>query len=323
MKTVSVVNICAMLRTLLCALLIVGFKFIAGLSTGVWQFCLEEVRKMYQQNSGGFHGRPLSEDQLQTLVPSVFARTAHPERSERFAPIPTIEILRGLRKEGFEVFSARQMTCRDASRKPFAKHLLRMRKVDAVQQVGDTFFEILLKNANDGTSIYDLFGGLFRAICMNGAVANDKAIGSVKVRHSGDVMNKVIEGTYTVMDSAQRLLEAPKVWGAINLSHDEQIAYAESAHTIRFADAEGNVNTSIEPSQMLKVRRREDTGTDLWSTFNVVQENMLRGGLTGFGTDANNRPRRQTTRAVNGIDTDLKLNRALWQLTQKMAELKA
>src|SRR5262245_3755318 len=123
---------------------------------------------MTYHNAGGFHGQPLTEDRLQAIVPSVFATTAYHERSERFRPIPTIEVLRGLRKEGFEVFSATQQLCREIDRKPFAKHLLRIRKVDSVQQVGDTFFEMLLKNANDGTSVYDLFAGLFKVKCMNG-----------------------------------------------------------------------------------------------------------------------------------------------------------
>lgn len=53
-----------------------------------------------------------------------------------------------------------------------------------------------------------------------------------------------------------------------------------------------------------------------------VQENAIRGGLTAWGRDAHNRPRRVTSREVTGIDGDVRLNRALWQLTERMAELK-
>jgi hypothetical protein len=41
-----------------------------------------------------------------------------------------------------------------------------------------------------------------------------------------------------------------------------------------------------------------------------------------MGRDANNRPRRSTTREVRGIDQDVKLNKALFTLATKMAELK-
>lgn len=275
------------------------------------------------QNQGGFYGRPLTEDELRRHAPSVFALTAHESRSDRFRPIPTIEIIRGLRKEGFEVFNALQRPCRDLGRKDYTKHYLRLRKTDAVKQVGDTFFEIGLTNGNDGTSLYDLFAALFRATCMNGMCVNEATIGAVKVRHTGDVMSKVIEGTYSVLQSADQVLDAPQRWGRIQLAPPQRQAYAEAAHQLRFADNEGNVTTPITPVQLLAPRRPQDNGTDLWHTFNVVQENLLKGGIQGEGYDANQRHIRRTTRAIKGIDQDVKLNRALWTLTNKMAELAA
>jgi hypothetical protein len=55
----------------------------------------------------------------------------------------------------------------------------------------------------------------------------------------------------------------------------------------------------------------------------VVQENTLKGGLRGRVLDANGRPQRRTTREVAGIDQSRSLNRALWMLTERMAEIKA
>jgi len=107
-----------------------------------------------------------------------------------------------------------------------------------------------------------------------------------------------------------------------------EAAFAEAAHTVRFADSEGKVSTPITAAQLLQPRRTEDTGTDLWKTFNRVQENTIKGGLTARAQDTfDNRGRRQrgrmvSTRQVKGIDQDVKLNRALWQLAERMAELK-
>ena len=47
------------------------------------------------------HARALTEDEMRRIAPSIFATSAHESRSERFQPIPTIEVLRGLGKEGF------------------------------------------------------------------------------------------------------------------------------------------------------------------------------------------------------------------------------
>jgi hypothetical protein len=72
----------------------------------------------------------------------------------------------------------------------------------------------------------------------------------------------------------------------------------------------------------LKERRYDDKGHDLWSVYNVVQENIIKGGVQGQKLGSNGRIRRQKTRAVKAIDRDVKLNKALWLLTEKMAECK-
>ena len=85
-----------------------------------------------------------------------------------------------------------------------------------------------------------------------------------------------------------------------------------------------DTETPIKPQQLLIPRRYDDKANDLWTTFNVTQENVIRGGLRGVVLDEQGRRvRRVSTRAVNGIDQDIKLNKALWVLSQKMAQLKA
>lgn len=270
-------------------------------------------------------GRAMTEVEMRKVAPSIFALTAHESRSERFQPIPTIEVLRGLMAEGFMPVGAKQSRTRDEGKADFTKHLIRLRKMDdgKVYNVGDTVCEILLKNANDGTSAYDLMAGLFRVRCMNSLVAQTSTIDSVKVRHSGDVGAKVIEGTYRVLNEAEKTLAAPADWGSVKLNRDEREIFAEGAHIIRFGDAEGEVKTPIKPAQLLIPRRYDDRGDDLWTTFNVAQENVIRGGLHGVElNDRGQRVRRVSTRAVNGIDQDIKLNKALWVLAEKMAALK-
>ncbi len=269
-------------------------------------------------------GRGLTEDDLHKLAPSVFAVEAHSSRSERFAPIPTIEIIRRLGTEGFQVVGAKQSVARMDDRRLFTKHLLRLRRMDNQEQyrVGDTVCEMLLKNANDGSSAYDLLAGLFRIRCLNSMVAQTGTIDTVKVRHSGDVMGKVIEGTYRVLGEAQKALVAPAEWSKQKLELEEREAFAAAAHVLRFADADGNIKTAVKSDQLLFPRRGDDRGTDLWTTFNVVQENSLKGGISAHGYNANGQWRRSTTREVKGIDQDVRLNKALWVLAERMAQIK-
>ena len=71
----------------------------------------------------------LSEDQMRAAAPSVFAEGKHASRSERYTYIPTIDVLRGLRKEGFEAFMVAQGQSRIEGKAEFTKHMIRMRHV--------------------------------------------------------------------------------------------------------------------------------------------------------------------------------------------------
>ena len=160
-------------------------------------------------------------------------------------------------------------------------------------------------------------------VCLNGMVVSDRELASVTVHHKGDVMGQVIEGSFEVLSKSREAVMAADAWSGITLRRDEQMAMAEAAHVIRFGDAEGAVETPIKADQLLARRRVADDGADLWRTANRIQENVIRGGLSAWGRDANNRPRRVTTREVKGIDADVKINRALWLLSERMAEIKA
>lgn len=262
----------------------------------------------------------LTNDYLQRIVPSAFAISAHSSRSERFRPIPTINIIEGLRKEGFIPASAKQCGARDNGRRDFTKHIIRFRKQDTVvRSVGDTFFEVVLKNGNDGTSQYELMPGLFRLACTNGMVTLSSQYDSLKIRHSGsDIQDRVIEGTHKVLETSELALAAPQDWSKIKVPKEAALILAETAHTLRFQDAEGEVKTPITPAQLLTPRRMADAGDDLWSVFNVLEENVIKGGLRARNGATG---RRVTTLEVKGIDQDVKLNRALWAMGEKMAEL--
>lgn len=286
---------------------------------------MNQAQAIYAPTARFDSGRGMTDEELRIHAPSVFATSAHASRSERFAPIPTIDVVNGLRQHGFEVVGARQCVTRAEGRAPYAKHLLRIRKIDAMQnyRVGDTVAEILLQNANDGSSVYDLYAGLFRILCLNSMVAGAGTIDAIKVRHTGrNILDNVIEGTFRVVEQAQVALAAPDQWSRIQLARDEQVALAESARIVRFGDSEGNVASRVTADQLLRPRRNGDEGNDLWRCFNRVQENSVKGGLRSITYDVNSRRRRNVTRPITSIDGDVKLNRALWTLAAKLAESK-
>jgi hypothetical protein len=80
---------------------------------------------------------------------------------------------------------------------------------------------------------------------------------------------------------------------------------------------------SVSSLQLLETHRDGDRGNDLWTVFNVVQENAIKGGIEGLGTDRLGRERVYRTRPVKGIDQTVGLNRALWKLADETAAERA
>ena len=271
--------------------------------------------------------RVLEREELARIVPSAFAAQAHESRSARYAYIPTSEIIDALAKEGFRPYHAKQGGSRIPGKADYTKHLIRFRhdSQGMPTSLNATVPEVALLNSHDGTSSYRIMAGLFRLVCLNGMMVADDQIGEVRVGHSGNITDKVIEGTYQVLNDTVRVMERPREWAQIALEHREQVALAEAVHGLRFDDESG-LSEAIKPEQFLRPRRSADTGNDLWSTFNVLQENAIKGGLRGLApntaANARRRTRTVTTRPVNNIDGDVKLNRALWTLAERMAEIK-
>src|SRR3546814_15760413 len=74
----------------------------------------------------------LDNEALYRHVPSIFAREAHDSRSERYVYVPTIDIVEGLRREGWFPFFAVPSVPRDGSRPGHAQHMLRLRRAGGI-----------------------------------------------------------------------------------------------------------------------------------------------------------------------------------------------
>lgn len=258
---------------------------------------------------------PLSDEQIRRAAPSVFAQAAHESRSSRYAYIPTSEVLQGLRGQGFQPFMACQTRTRIEGKQDFTKHMLRFRHESKINS--ETANEIILLNAHDGTSSYQMLAGCFRFVCQNGLICGD-TLEDFRVRHSGDIVGNVIEGAFRILDEFENVDASKALMQGITLTPAQQGIFAKAALQLRY-DPEQNEHAPIEPEQLNSARRFEDRGSDLWRTFNRVQENMIQGGVRG----ANANGRRMTTRQVTGVSENVRLNRALWTLADEMARLAA
>ncbi|KQZ34933.1 DUF932 domain-containing protein [Massilia sp. Root1485] len=257
--------------------------------------------------------QPLTNEEIASVAPSIFATDKHDSRSERYTYIPTIEVLEKLRSEGFMPFMACQARCRDEGKREHTKHMLRLRHANQI--VSSEANEIILLNSHDGTSSYQMLAGTYRFVCCNGMVCGD-TVNEIRVPHKGNIVDNVIEGAFRVVDDFERINGQIDGMKSLSLNDGEQLAFAQAALALKYDPQ--TEPAPITERQILEPKRREDAGNDLWKTFNRVQERMLKGGVHGRTTKG----RRTTTRAVTGIDQDVRLNRALWVLAEQMKILK-
>ncbi|QAU77618.1 DUF932 domain-containing protein [Escherichia coli] len=297
--------------------------------------------------------RPLTHEELIRHVPSIFGEDRHTSRSERYAYIPTITVLENLQREGFQPFFACQTRVRDPGRRGYTKHMLRLRRAGEIN--GEHVPEIILLNSHDGTSSYQMLPGYFRFVCQNGCVCG-QSLGEVRVPHRGNVVEKVIEGAYEVVGVFDRIEEKRDAMQSLVLPPPARQALAQAALTYRYGDEHqpvtvgvfdrieekrdamqslvlppparqalaqaaltyryGDEHQPVTTADILTPRRREDYGKDLWSAYQTIQENMLKGGISGRSAKG----KRIHTRAIHSIDTDIKLNRALWVMAETMLE---
>lgn len=283
----------------------------------------------------------LDNETLSRVAPSVFATAASDKMSDRYSFIPTIQVVDVLRSQGWEPTAAMQSRARSGSGAIEAKHIVRFRNTNEKQvprtelrQVGDvSHTELVLVNSHDGSSAFQLMGGVFRLVCSNGAIVGDEYARHT-IRHTGFTTDKVIEAQYKVLESVPKISASIQLMGQVQLEQSEQLALAEAALSIRYGqetDENGvllPVKSPITAEQLLLVRRSDDRSNDLWTTFNRIQENVMRGGLRGISESQDERTgritrRRTRTREVASVSENVRLNRALWTLAERMAELKA
>lgn len=255
---------------------------------------------------------------MQKSAPSIFARKAYEKTSDNYKFISTADMMFYLDELGWKAREVKQTRTIDENRKEFTKHIVRFRQVSSpLPMVGDSVPELVLLNSHDGKSSYQFYAGLFRMVCLNGMVIQSQDFGRCKARHAGvDAETAAIEGSFEIVRELPAIAEKVDQFQSIQLTKGEQLAMASAALQLRW---EGTV--PVEPYQIIQARRHEDQWVgkaDLWSTFQRIQENLVRGGLSG----RNALGRSMTTRAVTAVDANTKLNKALWTLTEEMSKLK-
>lgn len=249
-------------------------------------------------------------DRMRVNAPAVFAASAHERTSSAYTFISTERVLDGLRQAGFVPVDVRQAPTRTGSAL-HARHVVRLRRRFESIALRDSIPEIVFLNSHDGTTAYQLRAGLYRVVCMNGLIVSTGAFPAFHVAHRGGVVGAVISAAVQMGERFGQLAAQVERMERTILDERQQLRFAERALALRFPDT---TQAGMAPSELLTVRRQADSGRDLWTLLNVVQCNLLVGGLPRRSVSG----RLTRTRRITSIRENVRLNCALWDLATEV-----
>lgn len=244
-----------------------------------------------------------------TYVASALATAPAATTSSKYLYIPSHRIITELEGQGFTLHSQREARTRKEEHKGHTKHVLTFRQKDDVnaRKIGDATPQIGIINSHNGAGSLRVFAGLFRFVCTNGLVVGDTWDENVYPhRGNSHSLEDILGDVFGLVDRFSGVADQVRALQATTLTPQQRLDFAEQASRLRWE--EGKEQAS--PQTLLRARRGDDQGSDAWSTFNVVQENLIKGGLKAYNPIQR---RRSTIRAITGLDEDLRINRELWQ----------
>lgn len=256
-----------------------------------------------------FKATVLDSDTLRLKARSAFASRPMSGLSQRYTVVSTASVVEALRERGWIPVEAEEQRVRNALRVGFQKHVIRFRLQSQIDSLDEWNIELVLCNSFDASSAYIVKVGVYRRLCSNGLVVSDSGFEAIRFRHAGLEASEVVNASLRVIDSAPKVGARISAFRNTVLQIQDAEEFCRRALSLRY---EGPDSAPIGPRVLLHSRRKEDEANDLWTVFNKVQENLIRGGLSDNRVDK--RGRLRVMRGLSGLDSKLGLNQKLWSL---------
>lgn len=257
---------------------------------------------------------PLTHDELLTQAPALFTEEPHYDVSEKYHFIPTIDVINEIKSHNWYPTSVQVASVNDASKDGYQRHLVRFRHFDDLLNPKDNAVELLLFNSHDRSTAFSISAGIYRFVCANGLVIADSVFESYKIKHIGDRDNDVLTAIKNITAFKPQLEHKIQSLESITLTHAEKHSFARSAIPLRFEE-----HLEVDYNDLLIPHRIEDEPNDLYTVLNVIQENMLRGNISGTNKETG---RRFTSREITSIGKDVDVNQGLWSIAERIASIK-
>lgn len=248
---------------------------------------------------------------IQQRTPAALAQAADPRTSPTYTFLSSDRVIEALRGAGFVPVSAAQTRTR-RSNPLSARHVIRFRRRYETVELRDCIPEILFINGHDGRTATQFRLALYRPICTNGLIICEDSLPIWRIPHRGGILDEVIAAAIRQSEQFAAVGQWVDRMERTLLEQHQRVAFAKDAITLRFPKKHPE---GMEPAQLLEPRREEDRGHDLWTTYNVVQEHVIKGGVS-YRIGAN---RQMHSRGIRAIREDVRLNTELWRMATALA----
>jgi hypothetical protein len=254
--------------------------------------------------------RVLSNDDVRRYAPAAYSSTSSPRTGPKYVFIDTAQLVNTLREHDFHPTEASQSVTRLGNAQ-YAKHMIRFRHESESVSVLGCVPEVILINAHDSSSSFQLRSGLYRFACCNGLIVSLAEFGVIRVPHRGNVIANVVEAAELIASHFQDLGHTIDRMARTQLSQQERLTFAEKSLQLRFRTRK---HLPFGAAELLTTRREEDEGHDLWTTYNTIQENVMVGGIQGRSAKG----RRTQSRRIAAIPESIRLNLELWHQAMEL-----
>ena len=245
-------------------------------------------------------------DKLMAFIPSLNPSWRSNQRiTSSPHQIESLDVINSFKEQGWRIAGAYEKL-KNGSRK-VGSHFIEMTHPDFMvkNKKGQTeaVANISIQNSCNGSKPLEIDLGAFRQVCSNGLVAHT-SYSSYKLRHTEKNKNSLYDILCLANSNAAKVIEEFNKMKHYDMSPSQMVEFAVNAAKIRFGDD----YNMVDISQLLKVVRSEDEGSDLWTVFNRVQENLTQSGRI---VDVNG-----AVVSGLGVEEDLRVNKELYSLVE-------
>jgi hypothetical protein len=240
----------------------------------------------------------------------------HSRLTDKYMFLDTRKVVDDMRDLGYEATGFRRAKGRTVNAQ-YGLHEVEFMRPQDLARDGSFSHEaprILFMNSYDGSRKARFAAGIIRFACLNGMITGD-LLANLTFLHMGEYEEELMKQMKEIAEETPKVFSKIDAYRDIKLDDEIYLDMADQALQLRYPKEEDR--PIVDPAALIMPRRPEDHQADLYTTFNVLQENIIRGGVPGTLPDGRSR----IMQPVKNIERSNTLNRQLWGLLETTAEL--